>query len=105
MQDRSIKKIIWMAYGIPAIPLLIYTSANLTTGSWRIVICSIMFVVFVDLVWFTSYAVSRLRQWWLFANSQDGLTDEVTDSVEITDSAANDFLRAMGVVGSSQPRN
>ncbi len=105
MQDRSIKKIIWMAYAIPAIPLLIYTSANLTTGSWRIVICSIMFVVFAGLVWFTNYAVSRLRQGQLFANPQGGLTDEATDNAGITDSAANDFLRAMGVVGSGQPRN
>jgi hypothetical protein len=104
MQDRSIKKIVWLAYAIPAIPLLIYTSVNLTTGSWRIVICSIMFVVFAALVWFTNYVVSQLRQGRLFANSQGGLTDEVTDSVEITDSAADDFLRAMGVVASGQSR-
>ena len=104
MQDRSIKKIVWLAYSIPAIPLLIYTSANLTTGSWRIVICLFMFVVFAGLIWFTNYVVSQLRQGRLFANSQDSLTDEMTDSVEITDSAADDFLRAMGVVASGQSR-
>ena len=104
MQDRSIKKIIWIAYAIPAIPLLIYTSAILAEGSWRIVLCSFMFVVFAGLVWFTNYVVSQLRQGRLFANSQGGLTDEMTDSVEITDSAADDFLRAMGVVASGQSR-
>jgi fatty acid desaturase len=66
MQDRNIKKMIWMAYAMPAIPLLVYTAANLAAGSWRIVICSIMFVVFVDLVWFTAYAVHQLRQERLF---------------------------------------
>jgi hypothetical protein len=105
MQDGCVKKIIWMVYAIPATPLLIYTSTNFTAGSWRIVICSIMFVVFAGMVWFTNYVVSRLRHGRLLANSQGGLTDEVTDSVEITDSAADDFLRAMGVVGSGQPRS
>jgi hypothetical protein len=104
MQDRSIKKIVWMAYAIPAIPLLIYTSVNLTTGSWRVVICSLMFVVFTGLVWFTNYVVSQLRQGRLFANPQGGLADEVTDSVEITDSAADDFLRAMGAAATEQSR-
>ena len=102
MQDRSIKKIVWLAYAIPAIPLFIFTSANLTTGSRRIVICSIMFVIFACLVWFTSHVASQFRQGQLFADSQSGLADEVTDSVEITDSAADDFLRAMGVVAAGQ---
>ena len=104
MQDRSIKKIVWLAYAIPVIPLLIYTSANLATGTRRVVICSSMFVVFAGLVWFTNYVVSQLRKGRLFANPQDGLTDEMTDSVEITDSAADDFLHAMGVVASGQSR-
>jgi hypothetical protein len=104
MQDRSIKKIVWLVYAIPAIPLLIYTSANLTTGSWRIVICSFMFVVLAGLLWFTNYVVSQLRHGRLFANSRGGLTYEVTDSVEITDSAADDFLRAMGAAAEGQSR-
>ncbi len=97
MQDGYIKKIVWIAYSIPAIPLFIYTSAILVAGSWRVVICSIMFVVFAGVVWFTNYAVSQLRQ--------GGLADEVTDSVEITDSAADDFLRAMGVTAAGQSRD
>ena len=104
MQDRYIKKIVWMAYSIPAIPLFIYTSGILASGSWRVVICSIMFVVFAGVVSFTNYLVNQLRQGRLFANSQGGLTGEVTDSVEITDSAADDFLRAMGAAAAGQSR-
>jgi hypothetical protein len=105
MQDRSIKRIVWIAYSIPAIPLLIYASAILATGRWRIVICSFMFVVFMGLVWFTNYVASRLRQGRLYVNSQVGLTEEVMDSIEITDSAADDFLRAMGATAAGQSRD
>jgi hypothetical protein len=102
MQDRYIKKIIWMAYSIPAIPLFIYTSGILASGSWRVVICSIMFVVFAGVVWFTNYVVSQLKQGGVLANSQGDMADEVTDSLEITDSAADDFLRAMGATAAGQ---
>jgi hypothetical protein len=104
MQDRYIKRIVWMAYSIPAIPLFIYTSGILASGSWRVVICSIMFVVFAGVIWFTHYVASQLRQGRELANSQDDLADEVTDSLEITDSAAEDFLRAMGATAAGQSR-
>jgi hypothetical protein len=104
MQDRNIKRLVWMTYAIPAIPLFIYTSGILAAGSWRVVLCSIMFVVFAGVVWFTNYVASQLRQGGELANSQGDLADEVTGSVEITDSAADDFLRAMGVTAAGQSR-
>ena len=62
----------------------------------------IMFLVFAGVVWFTNYVASQLRQGGVLANSQGGMADEVTDSVEITDSAADDFLRAMGATAAGQ---
>jgi hypothetical protein len=107
MRDRNVKRLVWAVYAIPAIPLFIYTSANLASGSWRIVICSIMFVVFAGLMWFTDYAVSRLRDGLaggLFADSQDDFTDKAGGTVEISDPAADDFLRAMSAAAVGQSR-
>jgi hypothetical protein len=108
MQDGCVKKIIWIAYAIPAIPLLIYTSVNLTTGSRRVVICSLMFVVFTGLVWFINYVAGQLRQGLagrLFINPQSNFTGEAGDTVEISDPAADDFLRAMGATAAGQSRD
>jgi hypothetical protein len=64
-----------------------------------------MFVVFASLVWFTNYTAGRLEQRQPFAGSQDGLADESANPVEITDSAADNFLRAMGATAAGQARN
>lgn len=105
MQDKYIKRIVWMAYAIPAIPLFIYTSGILASGSWRVVICSIMFVVFTGVIWFTNYVASQLRQGLagrLFANPQSYFTGKAGDAVEISDPAADDFLRAMGAAAAER---
>jgi hypothetical protein len=107
MQDRSVKKIIWIAYAIPAIPLFIYTSASLAAGSRRVAVCSLMFVVFAGLVWFTNYVASELKQGLagrLFANEQSDFTGNAGDNIEVRDPAADDFLRAMNVTAAEQPR-
>ena len=107
MQDSSVKKIIWIAYAIPAIPLLIYTSASLASGSRRVVICSFLFAVFAGSVWFTTYAAAQLKQGLagrLFANEQSDFTGQAGDNAEIRDPAANDFLRAMDATAAGQPR-
>jgi hypothetical protein len=92
--DRNIKKMVWMIYAIPAMPLFIYVAANLASGIWRIVICSVMFAVFTGLVWLTKYSENR--------SLQSNLTGGTADTVEISDPAAEDFLRAMNATAAGQ---
>jgi hypothetical protein len=105
MKDKNIRMIIWMAYAVPAVPLLIYTSVNLTTGSVRIVTCSLMFAAFAGLIWFTNYVACQLRQGLagrLFANPQSDFTGGAGDNIEVRDPAAEDFLRAMSAAAAGR---
>jgi len=98
MQDKDIKKIVWLAYTMLALLLLLVTASNITSGSRRIFVCSVIFVTFTAVVWFTNYVVNQL----IHRKVSAGFNNQSADEFGVTDSAADDFLRAMGASASGQ---
>ena len=114
MQVKPLKMIRQLVYLVSPVLIIIYAVTRLRAPNYQAVVCTVMFLFFVCMLLLYGIAMrrnSKLLAEQLFkgkincTNRARNFLDGNKNNIEVTDSAADDFLRAIDATSINKQRN